>query len=198
MKKITGLLFALFLFNTLVKAQDDEIQKPTFGVHFFFNDFKTAAAVRANSLGIVFKNREFAKIKDMSPGLAINYINGLTRHIDMSISLAGSFVDYPIQNKAAFGRDFILLEADFSIRGKLISNKAYVNPYLQAGMGASLYKSYYGAFLPLGAGLQVNLFNEAYLLVNAQYRVPITETTNYHFWWGIGLAGNIGKKKSED
>lgn len=198
MKKITGLLVLLVLLNTMAMAQDDDaIQKPTFGVHFFLNDFKTAAAVRANSLGIVLKNREFGKIRDMSPGLALNYIDGLSKHYDVSASIAGSFVDYPIPNKAAFGRDFLLLEGDVSIRGKLISNKAFINPYLQAGVGVSKYKSYYGAFLPLGAGLQVNVFNEAYLLVNAQYRVPITETTQYHFWFGIGLAGNIGKKKAE-
>jgi OmpA-OmpF porin, OOP family len=41
------------------------------------------------------------------------------------------------------------------------------------------------------------MVREAYLLINAQYRVPITETTNYHFWYSIGLAGNIGKKKKE-
>jgi OmpA-OmpF porin, OOP family len=199
MRKTTGLLFAFVLLNTWAFGQDDDdaIQKPTFGVHFFFNDFKTATAVRNNSLGIVFKNKQFAKVRDMSPGLALNYINGITRHFDFTTSLAGSFVDYPIPNKTAFNRDFLLLEGDVSVRGKMISNKAIINPYIQAGMGFSYYKSYLGAFLPLGAGLQVNIFNEAYILVNAQYRVPISEVTNYHFWWGIGLAGNIGKKKAE-
>jgi len=196
MRKITGFLFALVLLSTVAFAQDDDaIQKPTFGVHFFFDDFKTASALRANSLAVVLKNREFGKVKDMAPGLAISYLDGITKTFDFTTTLAGSFVDYPMPNKAAFNRDFMLLELDVSIRGKLISNKAIINPYLQAGMGASLYKSYFGAFLPVGAGLQVNIFNEAYVLVNAQYRIPITETTNYHFWWGIGLAGNIGKKK---
>lgn len=198
MKKITGLFALVVMLNTMAMAQDDDIiQQPTFGVQFFLNDFKSAAAVRANSLGVVFKNREFGKIKDMSPGLALTYIDGITKHYDLTATLAGSFVDYPIPNKTAFGRDFLLLEGDISIRGKLITNRAFINPYLQAGMGVSKYKSYYGAFLPLGAGLQMNLFNEAYLLVNAQYRVPITETTQYHFWFGIGLAGNIGKKRAE-
>lgn len=195
MKKITGLLVLVVMLATTAMAQsDDVIQKPTFGVQFFLNDFKSAAAVRANSLGIVFKNREFGKIRDMSPGLALSYITGVTKHYDLSATLAGSFVDYPIPNKAAFNSDFLLLEGDFSVRGKLLTNRSIINPYLQAGMGVSKYKSYIGAFVPLGAGLQVNIFNEAYLLVNAQYRVPITETTQYHFWFGVGLAGNIGKR----
>jgi len=198
MKKITGLLVAMVMLTTMVMGQDDDdIQNPTLAVHFFFNDFKSAAAIRANSLGMAFKNQEFGKIKDMSPGLALNFIKGLSRYYDFTTTLAGSFVDYPMPNKAAFGRDFLLLEGDVSMRGKLTSNRAVVSPYLQVGMGFSKYKGYYGAFVPIGAGLQVNMFSEAYLLINAQYRVPITETTNYHFWYGIGLAGNIGKKKKE-
>jgi OmpA-OmpF porin, OOP family len=198
MKKTIGFILSMVLVSTLAVAQDDDaIQKPTFAVHFIMNDFKGAANVRANSLGVVFKNRQFGKIKDMAPGLAFNYISGLTKTFDFSATLAGSFVDYPIPNKQAFGRDFLLMEADASIRGKLISNKALVNPYLQLGMGISKYKSYVGAFLPVGAGLQVNLFNEAYLIVNAQYRVPITDNTQYHFFYSIGLAGNLSKKKSD-
>ncbi|MBC7850237.1 MAG: hypothetical protein H7Y31_10900 [Chitinophagaceae bacterium] len=199
MRKVTGLLAFLLLIRVVAISQteDDGIQKSTFGVHFFFNDFKSATAIRNNPLGVVLKNREFGKIKDMSPGLALNYINGITKTFDLTTTLAGSFVDYPFQKKPAPGRDYLLIEGDVSIRGKLISNRAVISPYLQIGMGASYYKSYMGAFVPVGAGIQLNLFNEAYLLVNAQYRVPITETTNYHFWFGIGVAGNISKKKTE-
>jgi hypothetical protein len=134
MKKIAGLLMVMVMLTTMVMGQDDDaIQKPTFAVHFFLNDFKSAAAIRANSLGVVLKNQEFGKIKEMSPGLAINFIKGLSRNYDFTTTLAGSFVDYPMPNKAAFGRDFLLVEADVSVRGKLISNKSIINPYLQAG-----------------------------------------------------------------
>ena len=77
----------------------------------------------------------------------------------------------------------------------MISNRYVINPYIQVGIGASRYKDYYGAFLPIGIGLQINIFNEAYILVNAQYRIGITETTNYHFFYGLGLAGNIGNRQ---
>jgi outer membrane protein OmpA-like peptidoglycan-associated protein len=62
-------------------------------------------------------------------------------------------------------------------------------------LGGSKYKGYYGAILPVGVGLQVNLFDEAFLLVNSQYRIPITENAAYHFYHSFGIAGNIGKKK---
>lgn len=86
MKKITGLLMVMVMLTTMVMGQDDDvIQKPTFAVHFFLNDFKSAAAIRANSLGVVLKNQEFGKIKDMSPGLALNFINGLSRSFDLRL-----------------------------------------------------------------------------------------------------------------
>jgi OmpA-OmpF porin, OOP family len=198
MKKILGSVLALLLFQSIAFSQDDDlIQDATFGVHFFFNDFKSAQAIRENSIGIVFKNREFGKIKDMSPGLALNYIQGITKYFDISATLSGSFLDYPMENQESFGKEFLLLEADFGIRGKMFPNNYVLQPYVQAGVGISKYKGYYGAILPIGVGMQVNIFNEAFLLINAQYRIPVTETTNYHFWFGVGLAGNIGKKKAE-
>jgi len=199
MKKVIGLLTAVLLLQSFAFSQDDDlVQGPTFGVHFFFNDFKTAQALKANSLGIVLKNHEFGKVKDMAPGLALNYTQGISKYFDVSAMLGGSFLDYPMSGKESFGKDFLLLEADISVRGKMMPNSYVVQPYVQVGMGVSKYKSYFGAILPVGVGFQVNIFNEAFLLVNAQYRLPVTETTSAHFWWGIGLAGNIGKKKSNE
>jgi len=78
----------------------------------------------------------------------------------------------------------------------MFSNQYWVSPYLQLGVGISKFQGYWGAFIPAGVGLQVNLFDEAFLLINSQYRVPVTENTaNYHFFHSIGLAGIIGKKK---
>lgn len=194
MKKIAVFLIALASFKSATYAQSgDGVQPGTLAVQFFLNDFKSAQTVRSNNLGTVLKNREFGKIKEMSPGIAISYIKGVSKRYDVSGTLAGSFVDYPMNNKPAFGQDYLLLEADASLRAKLISNKAFINPYLQAGFGISKYQGYFGAFIPAGAGMQINLFDEAYLQINAQYRIPVSETTNYHFFFGIGLAGKIGK-----
>jgi outer membrane protein OmpA-like peptidoglycan-associated protein len=70
-----------------------------------------------------------------------------------------------------------------------------VSPYITLGAGVSKYSGYYGAFIPTGVGLQVNIFDEAFLLINSQYRIPITENTAYHIYHSIGFAGSIAKKK---
>lgn len=195
MKRILLHLFFLLISFQIAFGQDDDIQNPTLGVHFFFNDFKSAQNIRNTSLGTALRDKKFGKIKDMSPGLAINYMEGLNRHFDFTTTLAGSFLDYIRRDGSTFGKDNFLLEGDVSVRGKMFSNKYVVSPYLQAGLGASMYKGTFGAFIPAGVGVQFNILNEAFLVVNSQYRIPVTESANYHFYHSIGLAGVIGKKK---
>lgn len=197
MKKIPGLLPALLFLNTHAFCQDDNlIQNPTFGVHFIFDDFKSAQAIRTTSLGAALRNRQFGKIKEMSPGLALNYIQGLSPSFDFTSTLTGAFLDYPFNDGTSAGKDNLLLEADASLRGKMFSNKYVVSPYFQIGVGASKYMGYWGAVIPAGLGLQVNLFDEAFLLINAQYRIGVSPTTSNHFLFGIGLAGVVGKRKT--
>lgn len=194
MKKNVGLLLAVLPLLAPAFSQDDFIQRPTLGIYFFFNDFKTAANIRSTSLGTVLRNDPF-KLQNMNPGLALNYFNGLNRYFDFTSTLTGSFLDYFDQNNAPLGADNLLLEGDVSIKGKLFSNRYWVSPFLQIGTGFSKYRGYWGAFIPAGTGFQVNLFNEAYFVFNAQYRVAVTETVSNHFFYSIGIAGIIGRRK---
>jgi OmpA-OmpF porin, OOP family len=175
----------------------DNIQDPTLSVSFLFDDFRSASAVRSSSLRTAIRNHEFARIRDMSPGLGLSYIEGLSDHFDYSVTLAGSFLDYPVVGRAPFNKDYFLVEADVSLRGKMFTNRSWVSPYLSIGAGTSYYAGYHAAFIPAGAGMQLNFFDEAYLLVNAQYRIPVTNMSSFHFFYSIGLAGNISRKKSE-
>ncbi len=200
MQKIYGACLACMLLCVLTYGQSttetpDYTRKPTIGVHFFLDDFKTAADIRATSLNTVFDKRQFGKIKEMSPGLAIMYMKGISNHLDYAVTAAGSFVNFNLQNRpASTGSDKFLLEVDASVIGKMFTDRYWVIPTVNLGVGASKYGSYYGAFIPAGIGLQLNFFDEAYLLMNSQYRIPITETSNYHFYHSIGIAGTINKK----
>lgn len=190
------LVLYFFLFHFVVSSQvKSYIQDPTLSVFFAFNDFKSAANVRASSLSNAIRNKQFGKISEMSPGLGLNYIEGLDKHFDVSIMLAGSFLDYPFENSPPLNKDHFLIEGDVSMRGKMFSNKSILSPYLQLGAGASFYAGYYAAYIPAGGGLQLSFFDEAYLLINAQYRIPVTTRSSYHFYYSIGLAGKIGRKK---
>src|SRR5690242_20706986 len=120
MKKNVGfLLLAVLLAYAPVFCQDNHIQRPTLGIFFFFDDFTTAADIRASSLRSVLRNRQFGQLKDMSPGLAINYMTGLSPHFDITSTLAGTFLDYFRKDGALLGEDNLLLEGDVCVKGKL-------------------------------------------------------------------------------
>jgi OmpA-OmpF porin, OOP family len=198
MKKLSCILLASLVLSMPGFTQQDEdlIQNPTLGVHFVLNDFQTAANIRTTSMTSAIANKSFGRIKDMIPGLAINYIQGLSSHVDFTSTLAGSFLEYPFSKNQSTGNEEFLMEADASIRAKMVPNKYWFIPYVQIGVGASKYGGYWGAFIPAGLGLQISFFNEAFLLINTQYRIPVTEAVCYHFYHSIGLAGTIGKRKT--
>ena len=198
MKKKVGFLLAVLPLLAPAFSQDEYIQRPTLGIYFFFNDFRTAAAIRATSLREVLRNSQFAKLKEMTPGLALNYITGFTRHFDFSSTLTGGFLDYYKQDGSLLGQDNLLLEGDVSLKGKLFSNRYWVSPFLQIGAGISKFRQYWGAFIPAGMGFQVNMFDEAYFVFNAQYRIAVTNLVSNHFYYSIGIAGNIGKRKDSN
>jgi OOP family OmpA-OmpF porin len=195
MSKFHGLWFAFMLISLFSFGQAEYKKDAAIGVHFLLNDFKSATNLRSSSLNSVFINKQFAKVKEMTAGLALNYLKGLSNHFDLAVTGAGSFVSYELRNNPGSAKDRFLLEVDASVIAKMLSDKYWITPYAQTGVGGLIYGVYYGAFIPAGVGLQVNFYDEAYLLMNAQYRIPITETSNYHFYYSLGIAGNVGKKK---
>lgn len=196
MNKVLASCIVLFLLPASVMAQNNSIRPRAIGISFMLNDFTTAQRIRSGSIEGVIRDDRWAKIKEMSAGLAISYFKGLQKNIDFSSSLGASFVNYPFPNKPSFEKESLLLELDASANFKMFPENYWVIPYLSAGVGASKYKSYYGAFIPLGGGLRVNFFDEASVFIQAQYRVPVTaETSNYHFMYSLGVAGLIGRKR---
>ncbi len=176
-------------------SQNDETRSRALGVSFFLNDFVTADRIRTTSLSKVLSDKKFARMSEMNPGVAITYFKGIKPHVDIAASLGGSFLKYPMP-KRSFLTNYLLLEASASVNLKMTTEKYWVQPYISLGVGAHKYRSYYGAFLPLGLGMKVNLFDEAHLFITSTYRVPVTtETANYHFQHSIGIAGRLGKKK---
>lgn len=196
MKKILAVLLALYLFVPTSFGQDDEVRPAAIGLSYVLNDFRTANLIRTTSLSSVLANKQWTKPKQMSPGIAVSYFKGLYKKVDFAGTAAFSFLRYPMTGKTFFA-DRLLVETDASLNLKMVSEKYWVQPYLIAGIGASMYAGkYFGAFIPTGVGMKVNFFDDAHLFVTSQYRIPVTtETTNYHFFHQFGIAGRIGKKK---
>ena len=195
MKRLYFLVIAIFFFSTSSGQRTNYKKTNVLGFSFFLNDFQTASDIRNNGLVSVLKAGTFFKTQRMNPGLAINYISGLSDHVDFAATLGGSFLRYPINNKPDLNSDNFLLETTASLNLKLLTDRYAVVPFIDLGIGASNYKKYFSAFIPVGLGLQINFVNETYLIINSQYRIPVTENASYHFYHSFTIAGNITEKK---
>ena len=193
MKKIM-LSLAAIITCTLAIAQTDYKKSPTLGIHFVANDFKTPATLRNSSLATVIRNGDWKKINKMSTGLGISYMQGFSEHVDFAATLSGLFVDYPVPNRASNGNENLLLEAAATANVKLLTDQYWFNPFFTVGVGAAKYKGYYSAFVPAGVGIQVKVVSNTFLLLNSQYRIPVTENAAYHFYHSIGFAQSFAKK----
>jgi len=198
MKNALASFLFICLLSQCVLAQTGFVRKKSIGVSFILDDFTTAQRIRSGSFEKVIREKQFAKINQMSPGLGLSYINSFHKSIDFTGNFNFSFVNYPFPNKPPYSSDALLIESDASGDFKLFPDTYWVSPYVSAGIGASVYKNHFGAFIPLGAGIKVNFFDEATLNLAAQYRVPATaENANYHFVYSFGVTGVISKKKPE-
>lgn len=195
MKKL--FLSTMTTFAFLLSFGQSEYQKlPSFGIHYFNNDFETAKELRASSLADVIKNKKFTKTERMNPGIAISYIRGMGKYIDVTTSLAGSFVDFDVPGSGTAGTEKFFLEGTLTGNLKLLSDKYCVNPFLTLGIGGYGYRSTYGAFIPAGAGIQFKIVKDVFILANSQYRIPVTEKAAYHFYHSLGIAAPLVDRKA--
>lgn len=187
-----------FMIPSGTSAQNKPLLPKSLGANFFFNDFVTPQRIRTTSLNQVLANKRFARMREMTSGLAITYMKGIRPHLDMSANLGASFLRYPMPGRE-FTNNSLLLEATASMHFKMTTEAYWVQPYLIAGVSTHKYRSYYGATLPLGMGFKINFQDDTHLFVNSTYRVPVTtESANYHLQHSIGVVSNLTKKKKPE
>ena len=196
MKKI-AFLVAATLFAVSIFAQSGTKKRPTLAIHYAFTDYKSGFDVRNNSLVTVINNKNLYKVRRMDPGMAISYMEGFTPNIDFAGTLTGTFLSHPstVGVSNTTGRDELLLEFAATANFKLLTDEYIVSPYITLGIGASKWSGYYGAFLPIGLGLQSHLGASTFLFANTQYRVAATENAAYHFYHSFGVGSAITKAK---
>ena len=193
--------YFLFIFSLLLlqlAAQKNTALKPaTISMHVFYTDFGTAAKIRSSSLKSVWQNKLWSGLNDMQMGIGFTYHKGITNKVDFSTTVDGSYTDYLFKSGLTNGSSQFLLDAQTAINIKLISDAHTIVPYLLSGVGLQLYKGKAGIYIPAGVGLQFNFFKETMVFTTAQYRIATAATTNYHFYYSVGIGSKIGLKKKE-
>ena len=195
MKKLFLLFTVISIISTSFAQVNNHVKGKAFGGSLFLIDFKSASDLRTSGIVNTIENKKFLSFSHTNPGLAFNYLQGLTNHMDFAASLGGSFFNYPNDKIVSDKQTRLYLEATANVNLKLLSDNYWVTPFIDLGVGASKYGKNYAAMLPVGLGLQLNISDDAFLIVNSQYRIPVTERASYHFYHSIGVAGTISKKK---
>lgn len=195
MKKFVLICSSIFFVVCHATAQTGSYPKTTsIGISFLFFDYETPDRMRRTSFRQVLKEGNWAHLNEMSPGLAITYFKSLHPHIDFASTISGAFADNALPGETVTENAFVV-EGDATLQFNLLNNRYMVTPYAVAGVGASKFKSYYGAFMPLGLGVKVNFFNEAAFFLNGKYHLPVNDgTINPHFVLSLGIAGIISRK----
>ncbi len=194
MKQFLLLIVAIAGITAVSYAQNKAQKKgPVLAVNFVLNDFTTAQRLQSGSLGGVLKDKQWARFSEMSYGLSVQYMEGLTNHVDFAGTLTGTFMKYPFPNKPAPGSDALLLELDAALNLKLLTDKYIFVPYAVAGVGASMYRaSDFAAYIPVGIGFQINLGkSDAFMFTQGQYKIGITNLAANHLAYSVGFAAPL-------
>jgi outer membrane protein OmpA-like peptidoglycan-associated protein len=195
MKYIFLIILSLSCFLSVRSQEPSLVKRPTAGLHFFLNDFVTAQRIGVTSLKDVLKNDQWNQLQNMEGGFGLDYIQGLTRHIDLVGTFNGSWVNYMLPSGALYGSSNFLLDINAGAHLKLLSDKYIFSPFLIAKAGFTSYKDISGFSLYPGAGLQVCLFKETFVLTTLEYRKALGKSLSDQLFYSIGIATDIGKKK---
>lgn len=192
MKQKLKLLLAFAFFSSAAFAQKEwsPAKKGSLvGLHFNLADFKAPTGIKDPVSGKVYSS-----IREMDKGFSLSYWKGLNSKLDLAIKLNAMYYS-SIQGNTGNTQLGFELEPTFNLRP--FNDAAKIAPFLTAGLGAGLYNKKLGAYVPAGAGVQVNLKGISYIFVQAQYKFTLTEKEiGDHLFYSIGFAQNVGKERT--
>ena len=150
---------------------------------------KKGSAIGFSANLVDFTGSETFK-SQLEPGFSVTYWGGLTKNLDFSLRYNGLFTDYSkdVNDDGSYVNEF---EAAAHLR--FLSNDHLLNPFLSAGLGIGNYgKDGVAPYAPLGGGLQMNLYNEGYLFLQANYRLSFsTDKLDDNMFYSVGFSMNI-------
>ncbi len=196
MKKVLFFIFTMALLQSgFAQSKDSNKKGKQLGIHFTGHDFTTASELNSNGMSFVLAGKQWRNFDRKRVGMAISYTEGLNDHLDFNARLGMSDVEYTLSNKpfATSQGSKTFFELDANLFMKLLTDKHIVSPFLSLGAGASAWKGYYAAYIPTGVGLQFNIFDETFFILQSQYRIPVTGNAANHLFFSVGFSAVLDK-----
>jgi len=196
MKKVLFFIFTIALLQSgFAQSKDANKKGKQLGITFTGHDFKTASDLESKGMSFVLADKQWRNFDRKRVGMAITYTEGLNDHFDFNARLGMSDVDYTLTNKpfATNAGSKTYFELDANLFMKLLTNNHFVSPFLSMGAGASAWNGYYAAYIPAGVGLQFNIFDETFFVVQSQYRMPVTANVSNNLFFSVGFSAVLDK-----
>jgi outer membrane protein OmpA-like peptidoglycan-associated protein len=191
------ILITIFFFVLVAPIFAQHFIKPiSIGIHYSLTDFETVDKIKSSSVSDVLKNKQWGIPAEMMTGFGVDFLVGLTNHIDFSASANYTSGIHAFNLPSTNLINYPLFSLDALLNFKMVSDKYYVRPFLLAGLGVYSQNGT-GIYTPVGTGLQFNIFDAAILNIQTQYRIPIKIADNSALFYQIGFATAIAKKKTE-
>ncbi|MCW3116339.1 MAG: OmpA family protein [Chitinophagaceae bacterium] len=174
-------------------------KKSAIGFSFNLTDFQTPTDIKNTSLHDVLKSGDWHKGSRLEPGFSVSYWKGLTNHLDVSARYNGVFGSTSfsnLTNKANSLDYFNELEA--ALHARALKQTAVINPFLTAGLGIGNYWQNFGLapYAPLGVGIEVNIANEAFIHILANYRLSFdNKKSPNNLFYSLGVSQNLSRPK---
>lgn len=206
--KFLRITLLLCLSTTLVYGQKKAAKKTnsadkkkgmiTFSANY--SDYGFVKAVKDSSISYAFNRKGLFKSGSSSWGFGVSYWKGLGTHFDFSGNFAGTFSNFPklYVKGDSIGKASFTPQLDLLLHGKAFRENRVINPFLTAGVGAGFFGKQLAVYAPLGVGLQFHFNSGAYLFVQAQWKMALTDgIRDDYMFYSLGFGQHKKPKKVE-
>ena len=159
------------------------------GVHVNSMDVNTPQAWKDNE-----GPKTLGTLKNQDLGISFAYYQLVSPRVDFSGKANIMFHDYSGADRNVYSNKFtpIGLELEPSLNIKAFEDNYAYNAFVSAGVGAGIYSSKFGAYLPVGLGLQANFAKTTYMFIQSQYRFTLTkDAIKDNLFYSVGLAQKL-------
>lgn len=163
-----------------------------------YSDYGFVKAVKDSSISYAFNRKGLFKSGSSSFGFGISYWKGLGSHFDWSGNFAGTFSNFPALyvKGDSIGKASFTPQLDLLLHAKAFKESRAINPFLTGGIGAGYFGRQLVVYAPVGVGLQFHFNSGAYLFVQAQWKMALTDGIKDDFmFYSLGFGQHKKAKK---
>lgn len=203
--KFFKIALLLCLSTTLVYGQKKtsnkaDKKKGMLSFNINYSDYGFVKAVKDSSISYALNRKGLFKSGNTSFGFGVSYWKGLSSHFDATANFSGTFSNFPalyVKNDS-IGKASFTPQLDVLLHAKAFREKRTINPFLTGGIGAGYFGKQLVVYAPVGVGLQFHFNSGAYLFVQAQWRMALTDGIKDDFmFYSLGFGQHKKAKKAE-